>query len=32
MEDKYLFPDNGRPKAFNCDKKCIVIGARVHSG
>lgn len=32
IDDKHLFVDQSKPKMFNCDKKCIVVTARVHPG
>lgn len=32
INDKNLFVDQTKPKTFNCDKKCIIVTARVHPG
>jgi len=32
FDDLNLFVNSTRPKQFDCDKKCIIIGARVHPG
>lgn len=32
IDDKNLFINQAKPKMFDCDKKCIVVTARVHPG